>query len=363
MGYDENEVTRQHVFKPRQLEEREDEVRVVVLGGMLAGEKFKVDGELSFGRGSEVVVKLEDTLVSRRHARIFEHPNGGHVIEDLGSRNGTQVNGQSVTKKLLAYGDRIQIGSSLLLFTHHDPIEAQVEHRRKLEAIGRLGTGVAHDFNNLMGAVSASIDYLRGLDGTTQLNEQEVKDAFRDIRTAASAATEMTGRLLGFAREKSGNKKPVNLSKVCQDAVKLARHTFRRGIHIECKIDPRLVVSGDKSQIHQLLMNLLINARDAMGDHGELLVTAKRTSEGDVDLATLNPLVEHALIIVQDSGVGMDAATKERAFDPFFTTKSGEVGAGLGLAAVYDIVRAHNGHVTGTKRTQPRNAISSGDAA
>ena len=346
MAYDENEVTRQHVFKPRQLADREDQVRVVVLGGLLAGEKFIIDEELTFGRRGDVGVKIDDTLVSRRHARIFEHANGGHVIEDLKSRNGTQVNGQSVEKKLLAYGDRIQIGSCLFLFTHHDPMEAQVEHRRKLEAIGRLGTGVAHDFNNLLSAVSASVDFLRELDGGMSLDNPEVKDALGDIRKAASAATEMTGRLLGFAREKSGTKSSVNLSKICENAVQLVRHTFHRKIEIECSIEPRLSVTGDKSQIHQLLINLLINARDAMTGGGKLILTVKRTSDGDVDLAPLNPLVEHALIIVQDTGVGMDSDTRERAFDPFFTTKSGEVGAGLGLAAVYDIARAHNGHVT-----------------
>ena len=347
MGYDDvEEVTRRHVFSPAQLIEREDQVRVVVLGGSLAGEKYKVENEITFGRGVRATVKIEDTLVSRQHARIFRHPNGAYIIEDLKSRNGTQVNGQTINKQVLSYGDRIQIGSAMLLFTHHDPMEAQVEHRRKLEAIGRLGTGVAHDFNNLLGAVSASIDFLRSLDEGLRLGDDEVQDALQDIRSAANAATEMTSRLLGFAREKSGEKTSVNVSRLCLEGVALAKHTFHRGISVECDVDPGLRVTGDKGQLHQVLMNLMINARDAMSSGGKLRVTAKMVKGGQVEAAPLNPLVDHVLITVEDTGIGMDAETRERAFDPFFTTKSGEVGAGLGLAAVYEIARAHNGHVS-----------------
>lgn len=134
------------------------------------------------GRGEKADVKVDDTLVSRVHVRIFQHENGSYLIEDLASRNGTQVNGMAVTRRVLTYGDRIQIGSSLLLFAHHDPMEEQVAQRRKLEAIGRLGTGVEHDFNNLLGAVRSSIDFLNGLPGETTVSEPEVREAFNDIR-------------------------------------------------------------------------------------------------------------------------------------------------------------------------------------
>ncbi|MEZ4286703.1 MAG: FHA domain-containing protein [Polyangiales bacterium] len=209
------EVTRRHVFQPKTSASRAEQVRVVVLGGTLAGEKYEINGELTFGRGVEADVRIDDSLVSRRHARIYQRRNGAYIIEDLQSRNGTQVNGTSIDKQMLSYGDRIQVGGCLLLFTHHDPIEAQVEHRRKLEAIGRLGTGVAHDFNNLLGAVSSSVDFLLGQSGDAKLSDREVAEALNDIRAAASAATEMTGRLLGFAKEKTAEHATVNLSKLC----------------------------------------------------------------------------------------------------------------------------------------------------
>ncbi len=284
--------------------------------------------------------------VSRVHVRIFQHENGSYLIEDLASRNGTQVNGMGVTRRVLTYGDRIQIGSSLLLFAHHDPMEEQVAQRRKLEAIGRLGTGVAHDFNNLLGAVKSSIDFLNGLPGETKVSDPDVREAFNDIRSAAAAATEMTSRLLGFAREVERSHTEVDLSELCHHVVQLARRTFHRGIAIEARIERGLKVSGDRGQLHQLLMNLLINARDAMPNGGKLKLSAKKADPVDLEKAPLNPLVAHAILTVQDTGVGMDDATRERAFDPFFSTKGDQVGAGLGLAAVYEIAKSHNGHIT-----------------
>ena len=340
------EVTRRHVFALRSLSKKQEQARIVVLAGKLAGDKYSIDGELTFGRGVEAHVKIDDALVSRMHARIFQPDSNTYVVEDLDSRNGTQVNGMAITRQLLAYGDRIQIGSCLLLFAHHDPMEEQVAQRRKLEAIGRLGTGVAHDFNNLLGAVRASIDFLNELPAGTTLEDSQVREAFHDIRAAASAATEMTGRLLGFAREIQRSHSHVDLSELCRDVVQLARHTFYRGVRIEARIDRGLKVVGDRGQLHQLLMNLLINARDAMPKGGRLTISAKEADRRDLEKAPLNPLVAHALITVKDTGIGMDAETRERAFDPFFTTKSDQVGAGLGLAAVYEIAKAHNGHIT-----------------
>lgn len=344
--YDPSEVTRRHVFVQKSLSEKQEEARIVVLAGKLAGDKYAIERELTLGRGDQADVKIDDTLISRLHARIFTHENGSYVIEDLDSRNGTVVNGMAITKQVLTYGDRIQIGSSLLLFAHHDPMEEQVAQRRKLEAIGRLGTGVAHDFNNLLGAVRSSIDFLVALPAQTRVGEPEVREAFEDIRAAASAATEMTSRLLGFAREVQRSHSDVDLSELCQEVVELARHTFHRSIGIEARIDRGLRVSGDRGQLHQLLMNLMINARDAMPNGGKLKLSATKADPADIERAPLNPLVAHALITVEDTGVGMDQATRERAFDPFFTTKADQVGAGLGLAAVYEIAKSHNGHIT-----------------
>ncbi|NNE17997.1 MAG: response regulator [Myxococcales bacterium] len=344
--HDPTEVTRQHVFKQKGLSKKEEQARIVVLAGKLAGDKYAIEKELTLGRGEKADVQVDDTLVSRVHVRIFQHENGSYLIEDLESRNGTQVNGMAVTRRVLTYGDRIQIGSSLLLFAHHDPMEEQVAQRRKLEAIGRLGTGVAHDFNNLLGAVRSSIDFLNGLSGETKVSDPDVREAFNDIRSAAAAATEMTSRLLGFAREVERSHTEVDLSELCHHVVQLARHTFHRGIAIEARIDRGLKVMGDRGQLHQLLMNLLINARDAMPNGGKLKLSAKKADPVDLEKAPLNPLVAHAIVTVEDTGVGMDDATRERAFDPFFSTKGDQVGAGLGLAAVYEIAKSHNGHIT-----------------
>jgi two-component system cell cycle sensor histidine kinase/response regulator CckA len=344
--HDPTEVTRRHVFAQPGLSKKQEKARLVVLAGKLAGDKYAINGQITLGRSEQADVQMDDTLVSRMHSRIFRHPNGSYVIEDLESSNGTQVNGMGITRQVLNYGDRIQIGSSLLLFAHHDPMEEQVAQRRRLEAIGRLGTGVAHDFNNLLGAVKSSIDFLNALPADTMVGEPDVREAFNDIRGAAAAATEMTSRLLGFAREVRGSHSEVDLSELCHHVVQLARHTFHRSISIDARIERGLKVRGDRGQLHQLLMNLMINARDAMPNGGKLQISAKKADQLELEKAPLNPLVAHAVITVADTGIGMDEATRERAFDPFFTTKGDQVGAGLGLAAVYEIAKSHNGHIT-----------------
>ena len=106
---DPTEVTRQHVFKQKGLSNKEEQARIVVLAGKLAGDKYAIGNELTFGRGDKADVQIDDTLVSRVHVRIFQHENGSYLIEDLASRNGTQVNGMAVTRRVLTYGDRIQI--------------------------------------------------------------------------------------------------------------------------------------------------------------------------------------------------------------------------------------------------------------
>ena len=108
--HDPTEVTRRHVFAQKGASEKQEQARIVVLAGKLAGDKYAIEDELTLGRGDTAHVKIDDTLVSRIHARIFQHQNGSYVVEDLDSRNGTQVNGMAVTRQVLAYGDRIQIG-------------------------------------------------------------------------------------------------------------------------------------------------------------------------------------------------------------------------------------------------------------
>ena len=321
--------------------------RLITIAGSQAGRKFKIGDLAIIGRAGDAAVTLEDPEVSRNHARISKSEVGAYLLEDLGSKNGTQVNGLPVTRHLLSFGDKIQIGPHvMLLFAPFDPIEDQLLQRQRLEALGRVGAGVAHDLNNMLGAIGASIDYLGRLPEDHTLNSEAVRECFADIRLAAGQASELTRGILKFARGRAQAHSPVDLSTLCSDVMRLIRHTFDRAIEIDAKIHPGLSVRGDQAELHQVLMNLCLNARDAMGHGGVLRVSASAvTPNSHVLPKDLNPALPYLALCVEDTGIGMDEATRARAFEPFFTTKREGAGFGLGLATVKEVVAFHGGQI------------------
>jgi len=313
--------------------------RLIVLEGPQAGQKFKIDGDVVLGRAIDSTIVLEDPEVSRSHVRITRSDVGAYVIEDLGSRNGTTINGVPLQKQFLSFGDKIQIGPRvLILFAPFDPIEDQLLQRQRLEALGRVGAGVAHDLNNMLGAISASIDFLSRLPADRTVGSPDVKDSISDIRTALVQASELARGILKFARGRSRGHALVDLSLVCQEVIRLAHHTFDRAIVLEQSIEGNLVVSGDQAELHQVIMNLCLNARDAMPSGGTLRVVAELVDATPAERARVR-------IAITDSGVGMDPATRARIFEPFFTTKPDGAGFGLGLSTVREVINMHGGDI------------------
>ena len=312
--------------------------RLIVLEGPQAGQKFKIDGDVVLGRAIDSTVVLEDPEVSRSHVRITRSHAGVYIVEDMGSRNGTQVNGVPIQKQFLSFGDKIQVGPRvLILFAPFDPIEDQLLQRQRLEALGRVGAGVAHDLNNMLGAISASIDFLSRLPPDRPVGAPEVKDSVADIRTALGQASELARGILKFARGRSRGHALVDLSVVCQEVIRLAHHTFDRSIVLEQSIESNLIVSGDQAELHQVIMNLCLNARDAMPGGGTLRIRAELDPTHD-DRARVR-------VSIADSGTGMDSATRARIFEPFFTTKPEGAGFGLGLSTVREVINMHGGDV------------------
>lgn len=313
--------------------------RLIVMEGPQVGQKFKIDRDIVLGRAIDSTVVLEDPEVSRSHVRITRSPAGAYVIEDLGSRNGTQVNGIPIQKQFLVFGDKIQIGPKvLILFAPFDPIEDQLLQRQRLEALGRVGAGVAHDLNNMLGAISASIDFLSRLPPDRPVGAPEVKDSVADIRTALGQASELARGILKFARGRSRGHALVDLSVICHEVIRLAHHTFDRAIVLDQEIAPNLIVSGDQAELHQVIMNLCLNARDAMPAGGTLRIRAGLLPNTDGER-------QRVRIVIQDSGTGMDPATRARIFEPFFTTKPEGAGFGLGLSTVREVIGTHGGQV------------------
>jgi len=313
--------------------------RLIVLEGPQAGQKFKIDGDVVIGRAIDSSIVLEDPEVSRSHARIKRNPTGAYILEDLGSRNGTLVNGLPVEKQVLIFGDKIQIGPRvLILFAPFDPIEDQLLQRQRLEALGRVGAGVAHDLNNMLGAISASIDYMSRLPPDCPIGSTEVKDSVADVRTALVQASELARGILKFARGRSRGHALVDLSQVCEEVIRLAHHTFDRAIDLERDIAPNLVISGDQAELHQVIMNLCLNARDAMPTGGTLGIRAELVPVSSGGR-------QRVRVVIEDTGMGMDAATCAQIFEPFFTTKLEGAGFGLGLSTVREVVNMHGGEV------------------
>jgi PAS domain S-box-containing protein len=236
-------------------------------------------------------------------------------------------------------GQPQEIFGSCLDITDRRRIEQQLFQAQKMEAVGQLTGGIAHDFNNMLTVVIGNLDSLaRALRGTGR-NFGRAEMAL----TGALSCAELTRRLLAFARRQPLQPSPVHLGQMCRNVAKLLGRTLGERIHIDIKGEPGLWhVLADPSQVESSLINLAVNARDAMTEGGTLtLETSNVTSSGEDDI----PPGDFALLSVTDTGVGMTAEVLERAVEPFFTTKNLGHGTGLGLSMVYGFVKQSGGHV------------------
>ena len=223
-------------------------------------------------------------------------------------------------------------------------LEKQVRTAQKMEAVGTLAGGIAHDFNNALTGIVGFGELLRlRMAG----DEKALHDLDEILRCAERAAT-LTRQLLTFARRQVIEPVNLNLSTLVADLMKLIGKVVGEHIEVKTSLEKNVpTIHADRGQIEQVLMNLCLNARDAMPEGGRLVVETE-----DVDLeeeyVRQNPYMKtgrYALLTVSDTGVGMDEKTRERVFEPFFTTKGPDKGTGLGLAMVYGIVKQHGGFI------------------
>jgi len=229
--------------------------------------------------------------------------------------------------------------------TERKRLESQLLEAQKMEAVGTLAGGIAHDFNNL----------LMGIQGYASLMLLDVPpdhphyEKLKNIESQVRSGADLTRQLLGFARGGRYETKPVDLNEIAQKTVTIFGRT-KKDIPIRTKFQDVLwTVKADKSQIEQVLLNLYVNAWQAMPAGGDLFVETRNVILEEHDAVTLDIIPgRYVMLSVTDNGVGMDRATMERIFEPFFTTKEMGRGTGLGLASVYGIARGHGGTVTVT---------------
>jgi signal transduction histidine kinase/ActR/RegA family two-component response regulator len=220
-------------------------------------------------------------------------------------------------------------------------VEERLWRSEKLQAIGQLAGGVAHDFNNELTVILGAADLLE-----QNAAEPGTRDDARAIKEAAARSAELTRQLLTFARQGAIRSEPIDVHEVVREVVAVLRHTLDRRITVVCELEaPGAMIMGDAVQLHHALLNLSINARDAMPEGGTL---SFRTRSLALDPNAVDPETSLApgaylQLEVADTGAGMDAATRAHLFEPFFSTKGPGKGTGLGLATVFGTIQSHRG--------------------
>lgn len=225
-------------------------------------------------------------------------------------------------------------------------LEAQLRQSQKMEAIGRLAGGVAHDMNNVLGAVMGSAS---ALEAEIPKEHNHYAD-IANILSACRKGRDLTRDLLGFARKGKYVKETFSINDVAEEARSLLERTIPKTIKVITNLKENLrLVEGDRSQIHHALMNVCINAADAMQGIGTLTISSHNTTIATAEAGTTGagfPSGEYAELNITDTGCGMDSETLQKVFEPFFTTKPKGEGTGLGLSMVYGVMKNHGGKVT-----------------
>jgi signal transduction histidine kinase len=228
--------------------------------------------------------------------------------------------------------------------TEQRRMEEQLRHAQKIEAVGQLAGGVAHDFNNILTAIIGFATLIQ-----MKLQKDDALQPYvRQIMESSERAAGLTHGLLAFSRKQIINPKPVDVNKVVGEIESLISRLIREDIELSVILsDRKLTILADSGQIEQVLINLATNARDAMPEGGRLLLKTELTAidEDFIKAHGYGTSGLYALITVSDTGLGMDIKTRARIFEPFFTTKEVGKGTGLGLAIVYGIVKQHGGYI------------------
>jgi PAS domain S-box-containing protein len=250
----------------------------------------------------------------------------------------------------LSIGEANQDGEAIFVGMIHDlterkRTEEQLVQAQKMEAVGQLSGGIAHDFNNLLTVIIGNADTLSEALAT----RPDLQHLAEDIARAGEHGAELTQRLLAFSRRQTLKSANIDCNKLIKTILILLQRTLRENVEIVASLDPHLrIVSADSAQLESALLNLSLNAQDAMPDGGRLTITTSNTllDEPDRHRHAEPPPGEYVIISVADNGNGMPSHVRERVFEPFFTTKDVGRGSGLGLSMVYGFVKQSNGHVS-----------------
>ena len=317
--------------------------------GLLQSANPALVSMLGYSSASELVgrnlanlyVDSQEWFVLADHFRSLQRFTG--LMADWrrkdGSSTAVRLSGRAIR------GERKEIFFELFSedVTEHRALEQQLRQAQKMEAVGRLAGGIAHDFNNLLMVISGYSEFLLDRIG----NEPSVRGPAQEIANASGRASSLTRQLLAFSRKQMLTPKVLDLNAIVTENLKMLTRVIGEDIELVMIPGPELgAVRADPGQIEQVVMNLAVNARDAMPRGGKLTIETNNVTLEETynqHQATQKP-GEYVMIAISDTGVGMDSETQSHIFEPFFTTK-GPKGTGLGLSTVYGIVKQSGGYI------------------
>lgn len=274
---------------------------------------------------------LFDRAIAPRVETMLKLENG--QLSEIGHNTPVELNGRQVTIKNLPV--KGEVSTSIIIIsdiTERKNLELQLQHAQKMEAVGTIASGVAHNFRNTLAGISANSQIVQmNYKGDPQLDK-----IIERINTSVEKSAQLVEDLMQFSRKQFEiSFQEINLAEEMQEIYRIVKNSFNNTIEIRIHVPESLPVIGDASGLNQVLMNLCTNARDAMPQGGNLRLEARQ--EG-----------KKAIVTISDNGLGMDKETMEQCFNPFFTTKEIGKGTGLGLSTSYGIINNHDGeiHVT-----------------
>jgi signal transduction histidine kinase len=366
------------VIEPEFVTEEEGVAHLVVfkpsLAGSMVGHTHVIRDRVVIGRSPDADIQLQTTDVSREHATITQVSRGRFVLKDLGSSNGTLVNNEPVQEIALVPGDRVKIGTrSLLIFTRYHPLETQLIQSQKLESLGRLAAGIAHEINNpltyvyynlealtrvtskiareVIDMLSAASEVRRRLDladdpeltrliGATEEavdpdTLEGISDCLADAKDGVRRIRAIVGDLKHFSRTEEEKLVPVDVNEVIESTLKMAGNQIKFRARLATEFGDNPPVLANEGRLTQVFLNLLLNAAQSItrGSRDENTIAVRTWTVNDEVLAR-----------VQDTGEGISAEDLKSIFEPFFSTK-GRSGAGLGLSICHSIIATLGGRI------------------
>ncbi len=303
-----------------------------------------------FDRGSLIGINMEllDTEGDKEHfrKRLAKVLDGESIIYETEhyKKDGSKVLLEVSSNAIDSEGEKY-IQSFYRDITEKKRIQEQLMHSTKMESIGVLAGGIAHNFNNILTAILGYAELLLEFSNLDDISRQRV----RNIDGSARKAGVMVSKLLSFARRESHEVLPLNLHDVINDSLKIFEGALNKKIGLKVNfVEYTPIIEGDPNQIEQIVMNLIVNAKDAMPDGGLITISTRLVSIGEerINIPSYVQTGKYVVLSFSDTGTGIPTDIINKIFDPFFTTKEKGKGTGLGLATVYGIVKDHKGYIS-----------------